>query len=50
MPPEYAKVLIAEEVKTDSDTEAALFAAENKFVGKLSVRDVLEKNKAFWSA
>ena len=50
MPPEYAKVLISEEVKTDSDTEAALVTKENVFVGKFSVREVLEKNKAFWSS
>ncbi|KAJ2928708.1 hypothetical protein H1R20_g8399, partial [Candolleomyces eurysporus] len=50
MTPEYAKFLVAEEVKTDGDTEAALVAKENKFVGKFSVRDVLEKNKAFWSS
>ncbi|RXW19920.1 hypothetical protein EST38_g5936 [Candolleomyces aberdarensis] len=47
---EYAKFLVAEEVKTDGDTEAALVEKENKFVGKLSVRDVLEENKAFWSS
>ncbi|KAJ2928722.1 hypothetical protein H1R20_g8400, partial [Candolleomyces eurysporus] len=50
MTPEYARFLVAEEVKTDGDTEAALVEKENKFVGKLSVRDVLEKNKAFWSS
>ncbi|RXW13270.1 hypothetical protein EST38_g12585 [Candolleomyces aberdarensis] len=50
MPPEYARFLVAEEAKTDSDTEASLVANENKFVGKFSVRDVLEQNKAFWSS
>ncbi|RXW19918.1 hypothetical protein EST38_g5934 [Candolleomyces aberdarensis] len=50
MTPAYAKFLVAEEVKTDGDTEAALVTKENKFVGKFSVRDVLEKNKAFWSS
>jgi hypothetical protein len=50
MTPEYAKLIIAEEVKTDGDTEAAAVAQENKFVGKFSVKDVLEQNKAFWSS
>ncbi|KAJ2928684.1 hypothetical protein H1R20_g8386, partial [Candolleomyces eurysporus] len=50
MPPEYAGFLVAEEAKTDNDTEASLVANENKFVGKFSVRDVLEQNKAFWSS
>jgi festuclavine dehydrogenase len=48
--PEYAKFLASEEAKSDSDTEAAVVAQENKFVGKFSVKDVLEKNKAFWSS
>ncbi|RXW19917.1 hypothetical protein EST38_g5935 [Candolleomyces aberdarensis] len=48
--PEYAKFLVAEEVKTDGDTQAALVDKENKYVGKFSVRDVVEKNKAFWSS
>ncbi|KAJ2912553.1 hypothetical protein MD484_g7850, partial [Candolleomyces efflorescens] len=48
--PEYAKFLSSEEGKSDAGTEAALVDQENKFVGNLSVRDVLEKNKAFWSS
>ncbi|RXW19930.1 hypothetical protein EST38_g5932 [Candolleomyces aberdarensis] len=50
LPLEYAKFLASEELKADSGTEAALVTANNKFVGKFTVRDVLENNKAFWSS
>jgi hypothetical protein len=50
LPLEYAKILAAEEAKTDGGSEAAFLAADNKFVGKFTVRAVLENNKAFWSS
>ncbi|KAJ2914829.1 hypothetical protein MD484_g5577, partial [Candolleomyces efflorescens] len=50
LPPDYARILATEEAKTDSGSETAFLAADNKFVGTFTVRAVLENNKAFWSS